>query len=249
MDHTGHRQLWTDLGMNLELHEQLLASIDRVFTHTHLWQTGRPSAMSRFDAALHASHGARVAEIAAIRKAGGKSIGTFCIYVPDEIALAAGVLPMPLCGGSGWSVDYADKMFPRDICPLVRSTFGMAFSGTCPYKTLKEYALGETTCDAKKKAWDLLGFPSLEVPQKKNPLDRDLWLSEVNRFREDMERLSGRSITARELADSIRLVNRKRELLQRINGCTAECCEAVLEPSLVVRASAPQPARNEAEFR
>jgi benzoyl-CoA reductase/2-hydroxyglutaryl-CoA dehydratase subunit BcrC/BadD/HgdB len=71
-----------------------------------------------------------VREIREWRKAGGKSIGTFCIYVPDEIALAADVLPVPLCGGTSWSVDHADKMFPRDICPLVRSTFGMAFTGT-----------------------------------------------------------------------------------------------------------------------
>jgi benzoyl-CoA reductase/2-hydroxyglutaryl-CoA dehydratase subunit BcrC/BadD/HgdB len=210
-------RLWADLGMNLELHDQLLASIDRVFTHTHLWQMSRPVSMSLFDEALHASHGSRVAEIVEYRRAGGKSVGTFCIYVPDEIALAAGVLPIPLCGGSGWPVDYADRMFPRDICPLVRSTFGMAFSGTCPYKTLKEYPLGETTCDAKKKAWDLLGIPSLELPQKKNPIDRDLWRSEVLRFREDMEKLTGKAISARSLADSIRLVNRKRKLLQQIN--------------------------------
>lgn len=216
-DMTRYRQLWTDLGMDLEQHDQLLASMHRVFTHTHLWQKNRPASMSLFDEALHASHGARVAEIAEYRKSGGKSIGTFCIYVPDEVALAAGVLPIPLCGGSGWSVDYADKMFPRDICPLVRSTFGMAFSGTCPYKTLKEFALGETTCDAKKKAWDLLGFPSLEVPQKKNPVDRDLWLGEVRRFRDEMEKLAGRKITAAGLSDAIGLVNRKRKLLQQIN--------------------------------
>jgi benzoyl-CoA reductase/2-hydroxyglutaryl-CoA dehydratase subunit BcrC/BadD/HgdB len=86
--------------------------------------------MQRFDHSFHASHAGRVAEIREYRSKGGKSIGTFCIYVPDEIALAADVLPIPLCGGSGWSVNYADKMFPRDICPLIRSTFGMAFSAT-----------------------------------------------------------------------------------------------------------------------
>ncbi len=212
------RQLWSEIGVDLELHDQLLASLDRVFTHTHLWQENRPASMSLFDKAFHDSHAGRVAEIASYRRNGGKSIGTFCIYVPDEIALAAGVLPMPLCGGSGWAVDHADRMFPRDICPLIRSTFGMSFSGTCPYKKLKEYAVGETTCDAKKKAWDLVGFPSLEVPQKKNQIDRDLWLSEVERFRGEMEKLSGRTITAEALAASIRLVNDKRRLLSRING-------------------------------
>ncbi len=144
------REMWTDLDMNLELHDQLLESSNRIFKKTHLWQKKRPAAMALFDRALHDSHGQRVAEILDYRNNGGKSVGTFCIYVPDEIALAANVLTIPLCGGSGWTVDYADKMLPRDICPLVRSTFGMALSGTCPYKTLKEYPLGETTCAVSK---------------------------------------------------------------------------------------------------
>jgi benzoyl-CoA reductase/2-hydroxyglutaryl-CoA dehydratase subunit BcrC/BadD/HgdB len=122
--------MWTDLGVNLELHDELMANTAKLHERTHLSQKLRPKQMDFFDHALHASHAERVAEIVEYRKKGGKSVGTFCIYVPDEIAYAADVLTIPLCGGSGWSVDYADKMFPRDICPLVRSTFGMAFSGT-----------------------------------------------------------------------------------------------------------------------
>jgi len=124
------RQMWQELGVNLELHDQLMENTTRLHEKTHISQKNRPKTMERFDHSFHASHAERVAEIVKYRKSGGKSIGTFCIYVPDEIALAADVLPIPLCGGSGWSVNYADKMFPRDICPLVRSTFGLAFSGT-----------------------------------------------------------------------------------------------------------------------
>lgn len=211
------REMWTGLGMNLELHDQLLESSSRIFKKTHLWQKKRPAAMALFDRALHDSHGQRVAEILEYRNNGGKSVGTFCIYVPDEIALAASVLTIPLCGGSGWTVDYADKMLPRDICPLVRSTFGMAISGTCPYKTLKEYPLGETTCDAKKKTWDLFGIPSMEVPQKKNKEDKILWISEVKRFMGDMEKISCVQVTAENLRESIKKCNLKRTVLQNIS--------------------------------
>ena len=55
--------------------------------------------MAYFDESFHGSHGDRVAEILEFRKRGGKVIGTFCIYVPEEIALAVDVLPMPICGG------------------------------------------------------------------------------------------------------------------------------------------------------
>jgi benzoyl-CoA reductase/2-hydroxyglutaryl-CoA dehydratase subunit BcrC/BadD/HgdB len=209
--------MWTELGLNLDNHDALIASQSRLHEKTHLWQKNRPDAMKMFDEALHASHAERLAEIRDYREEGGKAIGTFCIYVPDEIALAADVLPVPLCGGSGWPVDYADKMLPRDICPLVRSTFGMAFSGTCPYGKLTDFMLGETTCDAKKKAWDLFGFEVLEVPQKKAEIDRELWREEVRRFKDMVEELSGVMVTPEKLAESTRLVNRKRLALQRVN--------------------------------
>ena len=211
------RKMWTELGLDLANHDELVASQSRLHEKTHLWQKNRPDAIRRFDEALHASHAERLAEIRDYREKGGKAIGTFCIYVPDEIALAAGVLPIPLCGGSGWPVDYADKMLPRDICPLVRSTFGMAFSGTCPYGKLTDFMLGETTCDAKKKAWDLFGFKVLEVPQRKVEVDRDLWRTEVRRFTVMVEELSGVKVTPEGLAESTRLVNRKRMALQRVN--------------------------------
>lgn len=214
---TDHRNLWKELGLDLERHDQLIASQARLFRRTFPAQKNRPRAMDLFDHAFHASHGERVAELWEHRRQGGKAVGTFCIYVPDEIALAVDVIPIPLCGGSDWPVSYADTMLPRDICPIIRSTFGMAFSGTCPYGKLKDFIVGETTCDAKKKTWDLFGFEIMEVPQKKNDIDRELWLREVRAFRDMMEELSGRRVTAENLGPAIKLVNTKRRLLQRIN--------------------------------
>ena len=221
MDRLDSKQLhdmWTELGMEVKLHDQLLENSGKLFKRDFLWQTERPEGMKLFDQALHDSHGQRVAEIVEYRKAGGKSIGTFCIYVPDEIAMAASVLNIPLCGGTGFTVDYADKVLPRDICPLVRSTFGMAISGTCPYKTLKDFVLGETTCDAKKKTWDLFGIRALEVPQKKNPADKALWLGEVKDFMRQLEELSGVKVTAPNLREAIVKQNRKRNILSSISA-------------------------------
>ncbi len=211
------RKMWTELGMDLELHDQLIQDMSSLHKKTHLSQQNRPKTMDRFDRSFHSSHSGRVAEILEFRKNGGKMIGTFCIFVPDEIALAAGVLPLPLCGGSGWAVSYADKLFPRDICPLIRSTFGMALSKTCPYASLEDFAVGETTCDAKKKTWDLLGMKVMEVPQRRNEADRNLWLEEVYRFKGMVEELSGITVTADGLLETIKLVNQKRSALQQID--------------------------------
>ncbi|MFC2166488.1 double-cubane-cluster-containing anaerobic reductase [Acidobacteriota bacterium] len=211
------RKMWTELGMDLELHDQLIKDMSDLHKKTHLSQQNRPKTMDRFDHSFHLSHSGRVAEILDFRKNGGKVIGTFCIFVPDEIALAAGVLPLPLCGGSGWAVSYADKLFPRDICPLIRSTFGMALSKTCPYASLEDFSVGETTCDAKKKTWDLLGMKVMEVPQRRNEADRSLWLEEVYKFKDMVEDLSGVSVTAERLLETIKLVNQKRIVLQQID--------------------------------
>ncbi len=210
--------MWTELGMDVPLHDRLLENSGKAHKRSFLWQKNRPAGMKAFDQALHDSHGQRVKEIIDYREGGGKSIGSFCIYVPDEITMAAGVLNIPLCGGTGFTVDYADKVLPRDICPLVRSTFGMAISGTCPYKTLKDFILGETTCDAKKKTWDLFSIRVLEVPQKKKQIDRDLWLAEVKEFTAQLEELSGVKVTAEGLRESIKKQNRKRDILTAISS-------------------------------
>ena len=213
-----HSELLAELGLDVKLHEKLMASIGDRFNNMILDQLKRPEGMTYFDNAVHESHGGRVREIVDARKNGSKMVGTFCIYVPDEIILAASAIPVALCGGTAFSIPYAEKMFPRDICPLIKSTFGLAFSKTCPYGPILDMAVGETTCDAKKKTWDIMSsFHVLEIPQKKTEMGRNLWLNEVRAFKERVEELTGREIVYENLRDSIRLMNRKRSLLQELN--------------------------------
>jgi len=216
-----HTQLWTDLGLNVELHVKLLASLGKRYQDIILSQPRRPKCMAYFDEAVHESHGGRVQEIVDAKQNGTKMIGTFCIYVPDEIVLAASAIPVALCGGTAFSIPYAEKMFPRDICPLIKSTLGLAFSKTCPYAPIKDMAVGETTCDAKKKTWDILSqkinFHIMEVPQKKTPQTKNRWLQEVQAFKLRVEELTGNTIEHGKLLEKIRLINRKRRLLQELN--------------------------------
>jgi benzoyl-CoA reductase/2-hydroxyglutaryl-CoA dehydratase subunit BcrC/BadD/HgdB len=215
------RQLLEELGLDVQLHERFAAWMDARYRDVILSQPLRPQAMAYFDEAVGQSHGRRVQEIVDARKRGARMIGTFCIYVPEEIVVAAGAIPVALCGGTALSIPYAERVFPRDICPLIKSTLGLAFSGTCPYGPVEDLAVGETTCDAKKKTWDVLAqeadFHVLELPQKKTPQARALWLHEVWAFKERIENLTGCWIEPDALASAIRLVNRKRRLLQDLN--------------------------------
>ena len=58
-----YRNLWKELGLDLELHEHLIEDLSNLHKKTHLSQKNRPKAMARFDRAFHESHSGRVAEI------------------------------------------------------------------------------------------------------------------------------------------------------------------------------------------
>jgi len=216
-----HEKMWQDLGLDVSLHNEVLSSIDRSFKNTVGRQQKRPGGMEYFDRVLHESHGGRIAELLQEKEKGKKIVGTFCIYVPEEIVMAADLIPIALCGGTQFSVPYAEKTFPRDICPLVKSTLGLAFSKTCPYAPIKSLAVGETTCDAKKKTWDILSqrvnFHVMEVPQKKGETDANLWHFEILEFLKKIEETAGKKVTADRLLDAVRIMNDKRLALQRLN--------------------------------
>jgi benzoyl-CoA reductase/2-hydroxyglutaryl-CoA dehydratase subunit BcrC/BadD/HgdB len=213
--------MWSDLGLNVPLHDELMSFIGKNFERMILTQPDRPEGMKYFSQAVHEAHDGRVREIIDARRDGAKMFGTFCIYVPEEIVLAAGGIPVALCGGTSFTVPYAERRFPRDICPLIKSTLGLAFSKTCPYAPLEDMGIGETTCDAKKKTWDIISqksrFHILELPQKKNGRTASLWREEIREFRKAVEALTGKAVTFESLRDAVRLLNRKRALLRELN--------------------------------
>ncbi len=215
----GDEALWRELGLDVEFHTKVIDSIHAHFGRQVSSRPGRPAGMAYFDGVILGAHGARVREIMARRAGGDKFVGTFCVYVPEEILLALDAVYLALCGGTAVTIPHAEKTFPRNMCPLVKSTLGLAFSGTCPYGPLEDLSVGETTCDAKKKTWDVLGreggFHVLELPQKKEPADRALWAGEVKAFARRIEELTGRTLTSEKLAGAVRLMNRKRRALAR----------------------------------
>ena len=218
--------MWKELGLDVELHKAVLADLDKKFEAYILSQKNRPGKMRYFDDVIHGAHGARVAEIIDHKKRGGKFIGTFCIYVPEEIVLALDVIPVALCGGTALSIPYAERTFPRNICPLLKSTLGLSFSKTCAFAPIKDMAVGETTCDAKKKTWDFLSkkvnFHVMEVPQKKRDKDLELWRDEVFQFKERLEKLTGNKLDSEKLSEAVRLMNRKRSACARLHAFRKE---------------------------
>ena len=51
----------------------------------------------------------------------------------------------------------AEKHLPRNICPLIKSSYGFGITEKCPYFYFSDMLIGETTCDGKKKMYEILG--------------------------------------------------------------------------------------------
>lgn len=213
-------KMWEELGLNLEAHDQLLNALPPIYQEIYLDQENRPEKMDYFDMVVAEIHGLRIKELQDIKSNGGKVVGTFCVYVPEEIVLAAGGTCIGLCAGVEIGVDEAEKVLPRNICPLIKSFMGFKLSKICPYFESCDVVVGETTCDGKKKAFEVLSdFTQvylMEAPQRKEEADKELWQKEVGNFKSMIEELTGNQITEENLKEAISKVNSKRRSLQRL---------------------------------
>ncbi len=215
-----YREMWKDLGMNLELHDQLCEVLPIAFGDVYLTQENRPEAMDYYNFVVSEIHGVRPAELIEHQKKGGKVLGTFCVFVPDEIIFAADAIATGLCGGSQFWVAGGEKVLPTSTCPLIKASVGARLDKTCPFFRIADMYVGETTCDGKKKAWEILSedvpMHVMDIPQMKRAKDIKAWTDEINIFLAEVEKFTGNEITAEKLANSIKLINDKRRALQRL---------------------------------
>ena len=219
---TDYRPMWTALGLDLEGHDALLSAIPVLYHDAYLTQTSRPEGMGYFDFVMSEIHGLRIKELVDHKAAGGTVVGTFCLYVPEEIIRALGGQCVGLCAGAEWAYGEVERILPQNTCALVKSFMGFKLGKVCPYAEACDLVVGETTCDGKKKAYELLGELApvhvMELPQMKRPEDRVLWRTEIERLVTRLEEVSGRKLTAENLARAIKEVNDKRRALQRLNA-------------------------------
>ena len=80
--------------------------------------------------------------------------------------------------------------------------------------------IGETTCDGKKKAWEILAkdvpLHVMDLPPMKRAKDIKAWAEEIETFKNVVEEFTGNVVTAEKLAESIKLINNKRKALERL---------------------------------
>ena len=217
-----YRAMWTDLGLDLEAHDALLGVLGQGYQDIFLSQKDRPEGMGYFDFVMSEVHGLRIKELLDEKVAGRKIVGSYCVFVPEEIVLAANSTLVGLCSGADFAMEEVEKLLPRNTCALIKSSFGFKLGKVCPYLESADMIVGENTCDGKKKAYESLNplvkkLYVMDLPQVKSEQGRALIKAEYDRFKTAMEELSETTITAESLKEGIKTVNAKRAAIHRLS--------------------------------
>ena len=218
-----YTKMWEDLGLDLTSHDALLAVLGKAYGDIFLAQKNRPEGMKYFDFVMSEVHGLRIKELVDAKEQGKKIIGSYCVFVPEELVLAVDGVAVGLCAGAEFGFEAAETLLPRNTCSLIKSMFGFKLGKVCPYLEACDVVVGENTCDGKKKAYEILGpmvkdLYVMDLPQVKSDLGKKLLKEEYRRFIAKLETVSGKKVTAASIQKAIDTVNAKRKAMIRLNA-------------------------------
>jgi len=216
-----YHEMWAGLGLDLQTHDAVLDIVGNAYKDVFLSQKNRPNGMGYFDFVMSEVHGLRIKELLDAKAQGRKVIGTFCVFVPEELVLAVDGVCVGLCAGAELGFEEAEKYLPRNTCSLIKSAFGFKLAKVCPYIESTDLIVGENTCDGKKKAYesykDIVGnLYVMDLPQMKSTEGRALLKAEYRKFAKKLEEISGKKITVQSLLKGIEIVNNKRKAIHRL---------------------------------
>lgn len=151
-------------------------------------------------------------------------VGTFCTYFPQEIAMAMGACVVGLCSTSDETIPDAEKDLPRNLCPLIKSSYGFAKTDKCPYFYFSDLIVGETTCDGEKKMYEYLGqfkpVYTMELPNSQSPEGLELWAKEIIKLKEKLESHFETTITDEAVREQVRVMNEVRRAMKEFYALT-----------------------------
>ena len=152
------------------------------------------------------------------REAGGRVLGHFQVYFPEEIAHAAGLLPFKL-RGAPLEPTRADSHFGSYLCSIVKTTLETVLAGHARVDLFVTHPI----CDAARNLAGVWGrnfeFPCqiLYLPQNANSAHAGTYLTgEYQRLARTVEEIAGRTVTDEALRRSIGIYNENRALMRRL---------------------------------
>lgn len=149
-------------------------------------------------------------------------VGTYCTYFPQELANAMGLATVGLCSTNDEPIAEAEKDLPKNLCPLIKSSYGFGKTDKCPFFHFSDVVIGETTCDGKKKMYEMMSdFKDvyiMELPNSQSADARELWKKEVYKVVDFLEKRFDRKLTYDDLKKAIVMTNDIRRARQDLCG-------------------------------
>ncbi len=155
------------------------------------------------------------------RERGKHVVGIYCGYAPLEVIRAVGAVPAVLCAFANNTIEKAEEVLPANLCPLIKSSYGFIVSGTCPFFGLSEAVIAETTCDGKKKMFELISdikpMYVMDLPQLPDEREaQENWTVMIKKLRSFLESTFQATITDENVEKEIKDSNMKNEKMNRI---------------------------------
>jgi len=178
----------------------------------------------RVDESIYHLHTDAATALTAAKEDGKHVVGCLCSYSPIELILAAGAIPVSLCGSTQDGIAKAEETLTADLCPKVKSTYGRAVGGSCPIFPLADCIIAEATCDGRKKMYEFLAREKplfvMDLPQKPDEAEAAThWVAEVEKARRFLEKQLHVTITQDKLREAICKWNRARRVEREIHYC------------------------------
>lgn len=152
------------------------------------------------------------------RESGGKVLGHFQVYFPEEIAHAAGMLPVKVRGAQV-EAQRADSHFGSYLCSILRSSLELVLAGRLELDMFVTHPI----CDAARNLAGIwarnFSYPAqiLYLPQNANSAYAACYLrDEYGRLKGDIERIVGRQVSDDDLRRAIVVFNENRRLLRTL---------------------------------
>ena len=152
------------------------------------------------------------------RSAGVRGIGVYCVYAPVELIRALGAMPITLCAYAQKTIPDAEKVLPSNLCPLIKSSYGFITTNSCPFFELSEAVVAETTCDGKKKMFELIAgvkpMHIMDLPQIPETKDAEVnWTVMIKKLKSFLEETFKTTITDESIEREIKETNKKNRLM------------------------------------
>ena len=153
-------------------------------------------------------------------KTGGKVMGYFCTYVPEEILYAANILPVRILGSHEPQSVTEPHIFAM-FCPFCRDCLAQGLQGRYDY--LDGIMIAQSCLHIRQAytSWDL-HIPmdySYYLPMPNNVQTKHSYpylRSELVEFKKSIEKWTGKAITDADLDRGIEIMNTNRRLMRQV---------------------------------